>query len=268
MPLPWFRLYTEILHDPKLRRVGPDARWVWVGFLCLASDSPERGSLLICEGIPLTVADLAKAIGVEPSLVESAIKTFTGLHMMGRESDGTYTIKNWDGRQFKSDNSTPRVQRYRERQRQRDATVTVTPPEADTDTESDTDTELAATDDQNTESLFRLIDKAGVLISSALHAERWTELLEITTDFRLIEAAFREKAKSSGLPTPGWMRSTLTRCVTQGCMPGEWPNRENIPAPQARVPPAKSKEYTYFDPFLQQTITTGKDAGSTKRPTS
>ena len=246
MPLPWFRLYTEILHDPKLRRVNPDTRWVWIGLLCLASDSPERGQLLICDGIALTVADLASAIGVESSLVESAIITFTQLRMLEQEEDGTYRITNWDSRQFKSDNSTERVQRFRERQRERYNIVTATPP----DTESETESETESTTNSN---------------PAPAEVAQYAKIVSFCESMfgirnELLQQYINERVDEYGLSLTLWAVQTAyeanarTWRYVDVCL-------ENKKKEVGRGPPGR---YTYHDPFLDKTVTVGEEADCTK----
>ena len=59
----WFRMYSEVIHDPKIRKLSPAQRWVWVGLLCLASESDTRGVLEIAPGVPYEPEDLASLLG-------------------------------------------------------------------------------------------------------------------------------------------------------------------------------------------------------------
>jgi hypothetical protein len=58
-------LYTKIGSDRKIRRLEPGQRWAFIaGVLALAAQSPERGRLLIAEGVAVTDADVAEECGV------------------------------------------------------------------------------------------------------------------------------------------------------------------------------------------------------------
>ena len=147
--MPWFRMYTEIKSDPKLRRLDHAARWLWVTILCLASESPERGKLLISEGLPYNVAEIAR----EADLPEQDVETYLAqmespLNMVTWDGE-TLEVTNWEKRQFTSDNSTARVQRYREKQKQEDETFPKRSGNA-LDTDTETETEKDKESSQNT----------------------------------------------------------------------------------------------------------------------
>jgi hypothetical protein len=80
--------------------------------MSLASQSPERGRLLLAPGIGLTLDEIAEAAGSPPELFTRAIDAFQTLSMVHIE-DGVYVITHWSQRQFQSDSSTARVQKFR-----------------------------------------------------------------------------------------------------------------------------------------------------------
>lgn len=178
--LPWFRLYSEILSDRKITRIcartgQPKYAVVgfWVSLLSIANESPERGLLLISDGISLDKEEIFLECGIDCETGKALLQEFIGLRMIDLDEDGIYAICHWDNRQFASDSSTERVRRHREKKREetgndtpepevttpasengsgtlhsndtpenmkRFSNVGVTPPESDTDpyTESDT----------------------------------------------------------------------------------------------------------------------------------
>ncbi len=122
-PFPWFRMYSEILSDRKVARIAKQLQQpkavivgVWVLLLSLASESPERGKLLISEGIPFTTDELLDEIdlGEVGSVIVDA---FVGIGMLSIE-DNIYAISKWDERQPASDNSTERVRKHRAKKKQ------------------------------------------------------------------------------------------------------------------------------------------------------
>lgn len=161
----WVRLYTEITHDRKLRRLPATERWLWVTMLCLASKSPVPGTLLLSKDVPVTVDDLADAAAIPRDDVASGIENFKRQKML-EEDSGVYRLINWDKRQFVSDSSTERVRKHRGKRGQDDETlqkrysnVTVTPPEyrvqsTDTDQDLDTDPPKTVTPHQAIVDLF------------------------------------------------------------------------------------------------------------------
>ncbi len=151
----WFRVYPEITRDLKIRREPPALRWLWVAMMALASDSPRRGWLLLADGVPITRADLADEANIGEDEVAAGLEVYRRKQMV-EEVEGVLHLINWDKRQFASDHSADRVERYRQRQRDRDeapdepeeddagedvtanqgyndesVTVTVTPPETE-----------------------------------------------------------------------------------------------------------------------------------------
>jgi len=144
---PWFRLYTEILDDKKIKRVcrvtGESKALVigvWVILLALASDSDERGLLYISDETPYTIDDLSAETGLDEDALVTVLNEFTKLGMLAKVENETLQISKWNDRQYKSDVSSARVKKHRETLRNRYSNGDVTPPESDT--ESDTDTEL------------------------------------------------------------------------------------------------------------------------------
>ena len=110
----WWRAYDEALDDPKLQRLGLEMIGAWFNLLCMASR---------CAGI-IRIADVPFCLRLsKPKAVEIITRLATA-GLIERDGDD-YRPHNWTGRQFQSDDSVTRVQRYRERKRN----VTVTADE-------------------------------------------------------------------------------------------------------------------------------------------
>lgn len=140
----WVRLYTEIRSDRKLRRLSPAQRWLWVVMLTIAKESPQPGRLLLAEGVPVTVEDLADDAAISIEEVRAGLQAFINQRMVA-EVDGFYHLINWNKRQFVSDSSTERVKKHRSNQEpghetlvQRCSNTLETPPEAEADPDPDT----------------------------------------------------------------------------------------------------------------------------------
>lgn len=178
--LPWFRFYPEALNDRKIQRVclvtkQPKALviGVWTTILALASDSPERGKLLISEDVPITLDEILMECGIDDPTIVNA---FEDLGMIYVENE-TFHVTNWNGRQFASDDSTARVRKHRAKKKaepepeepkiepessengtespkvtlptpktrkndgyvKQECNVSVTPPESDTESDTDKD---------------------------------------------------------------------------------------------------------------------------------
>lgn len=120
----WFRFYSETLHDRKIERIcratgEPKAVVVgaWAIILALANDSPIRGALLLTEKIPLTDTDLFDEIGLTTETFNGLMAMWQDLDMM-HQDNGVWYVTHFGDRQYDSDNSTERVQRFRERRKE------------------------------------------------------------------------------------------------------------------------------------------------------
>lgn len=121
----WFRMYTDVLDDPKVQKLPAALFKTWVNLLCLASR--HDGTLP-----PLDDIVFALRLDDETAADHIAELTKRGLLDAGEE----LTPHNWNERQFKSDKdetASERQRKKRERDREqgvtRDTSVTSHPPE-------------------------------------------------------------------------------------------------------------------------------------------
>jgi hypothetical protein len=104
----WFRVYNTLVDDPKVQQL-PDALFkALVNLWCLAS---QNGGAL-----PPT-DDVAYKLRMKPARAAELVKKLLSAGLLEREGSVVFP-HNWGNRQFQSDCSTPRIQRFRERQRQ------------------------------------------------------------------------------------------------------------------------------------------------------
>lgn len=146
-PLPWFRLYGEMIDDEKVRLLAFEDRWHYVALLCCkcaglldAGDKPE-----------LLRRKLGVKLGLAQRELEAAANRLAEVGLIDAE---TFQPLGWDVRQFASDTdptAAERKRRQRERQRgsygtdvSRVTPVTVTRTDTDTDTEEETKQEQRA----------------------------------------------------------------------------------------------------------------------------
>jgi len=106
----WLRLYTEVLHDPKVQRLHPSLFKAWINLLCIANRDRDRGSLP-------PVEDIAFALRVKPAEAEKVILQLEEKGLLDRANDGTLRPHNWSERQRNSDVGATRQQRYREKKK-------------------------------------------------------------------------------------------------------------------------------------------------------
>lgn len=65
-PLPWIKLWHDMLGDAKIAQLSAAEKWCWVGILLLAGQSPVRGYLMLTETKPMSEKDIAKALLLSP----------------------------------------------------------------------------------------------------------------------------------------------------------------------------------------------------------
>lgn len=128
----WFRMYDDLLDDPKVQRLDPVLFKTWVNLLCLASRNGGE--------LP-RIDDIAFALRVTADVAESRMLDLVekGLIDQGEK----VTPHNWDRRQFLSDSSTERSRKSRATVKatgvQQDcnvaSAVAATPPETETETD-------------------------------------------------------------------------------------------------------------------------------------
>ena len=138
----WFRMYADVLDDPKVQRLPPDLFKVWVNLLCLASRN---------DGVLPPVEDIAFALRMSQDVTVTVTAELVTRGLL--DQGDSLSPHNWAERQFRSD--TPesaaerkRAQRAREKERAKAENVTtchsdshddVTPPEQNrADTEQNT----------------------------------------------------------------------------------------------------------------------------------
>lgn len=132
----WYRFYSEAIRDTKLRRIArkvgstpAEVVGIWCIVLSFASESPQRGTLLLSDGIPVTEDDIADIAGCS---VSETLRELCSIGMV-TVLDGMIAVTNWDKRQFGSDCSTLRVQKHRAKHdvtfQKRYNDVAVTPPD-------------------------------------------------------------------------------------------------------------------------------------------
>lgn len=125
----WFRMYDELLDDPKVQRLSGDDFKAWVNILCLASRK---------DGVLPPVADIGFALRLDAKKASAVVARLVGAGLLDQDGD-RYTPHGWNARQYKSDVSTGRVKAFRERKKavagNGDETFHETAPDTDTDTD-------------------------------------------------------------------------------------------------------------------------------------
>lgn len=128
----WFRVYDNLIEDPKVQRLSDSLFRGLVNLWCLTSQG---------EGLLPPIGDIAFKLRIKPAQAQKLLADLRNAGLIVDDETGTHP-HNWNGRQFKSDVSNDRVKRYRQRKCNVTETVTVARP--DTDTEQITEKKDAA----------------------------------------------------------------------------------------------------------------------------
>lgn len=119
----WFRLYADVLNNPKVQRLKATLFKAWINTLCVASG--HQGHLP-------SISDYSFALRITESEAETILRQLINAGLVD-ERNGKMIVHDWLDRQFQSDGSTERVKRFRKRQRNVSETANETPPESDTE---------------------------------------------------------------------------------------------------------------------------------------
>ena len=126
MANPWFRLYSEFAHDPKIQMLSEAMQRRYVMLMCLR-----------CSETLETLHETE--IAFQLRLSESELIETKQLFISKNFIDKHWNLLNWDKRQFVSDSSTMRVRKHRDNKKQpsnADETLQKRPSNAiDTDTD-------------------------------------------------------------------------------------------------------------------------------------
>lgn len=116
--MPWLKLYTEIRTDPKMLALTDTEFRVWIGMLCLASESKDRGVICIAAGIAYPQDALARALFVDAQSLTAALAKYEALRMVDVDDTGIISISHFMERQYDKLSDRPeavseRVQKHR-----------------------------------------------------------------------------------------------------------------------------------------------------------
>ena len=114
----WFRFYADALNDPKVQRLSPGLYRLWTQLLCLACED-ENGALP-------SVKEIAFRVRLRSDRCQRYVSVLTEVGLLDASADGLIP-HNWGKFQYKSDDVTARVKRFRN--------VSETPPDTETETE-------------------------------------------------------------------------------------------------------------------------------------
>jgi hypothetical protein len=124
----WFRVYTEIIDDPKMAKMDNSTFRVFIYLLAVASDAGNDGK------INMTIEDISWRIRIPSDTLILAIKYLSENNIIKTQKN-EIIVTNWKKRQFMSDDINARVKRFREKQGNVSCNVSCNVRDTDTDTE-------------------------------------------------------------------------------------------------------------------------------------
>jgi 5-methylcytosine-specific restriction endonuclease McrA len=109
MSMPWFRLYGRIIDNDKIKLLAFEDRWHFIAFCCLKNDG-----VLDEPDSELRTRRIAVKLGVQVRELEEISRRLRAVDLI----DEAMQPLSWDRLQFKTDNSTSRVKKYREKRKE------------------------------------------------------------------------------------------------------------------------------------------------------
>ena len=240
MANPWFRLYSEFAHDPKVQMLSEAMQRRYVMLLCLRCSE-------VLETLHET--EIAFQLRLSTDELEETKQLFISKNFI----DKHWNLLNWDKRQFVSDSSTMRVAKHRNKKKQvsnADETLQKRPSNA---IDTDTDTE------QIQKRTTSVATPVGVSDSV------WQEFKSLRKAKKapITQRAIDKISEEANLA--GWtLEKALEECIVRGwqAFKAEWVAKKGNPADNIRltVPPSNEP-----DPALEKIKA---DAKTTRPPTA
>lgn len=114
--MPWLRLYTDTVDNEKIRLLAFEDRWHYIAILCCM----QQG--ILKKNDKLLERKLSVKLGLQTREVEEVKRRLMEVNLI----DNNFVPIGWEKHQFKSDNSTDRVRKYRENKAKKECNVTET----------------------------------------------------------------------------------------------------------------------------------------------
>ena len=89
----WLRLYTSIVHDPKVQCLTSDDFRGWINILCLAKEG---------DGLLPSIRDIAFSLRITQAEAQRLLEVLESEGLLDATDKGLKP-HNWNGRQFQSD---------------------------------------------------------------------------------------------------------------------------------------------------------------------
>jgi len=130
----WFRLWVDILDDPKMAQLTDYEFKIFIYLLALCSEVDSMSGE--CR---LNVKSMSIRFRTQVNHLSPAFETFQKIGLITISEDGFVVISNWSKRQFKSDRVTDRVHKFRKVTVERNVSCNVSETPSDSDSDTDTD---------------------------------------------------------------------------------------------------------------------------------
>jgi len=100
-PLPWVKLWIEILDDVKLIPLKDSQRWRFIQLICLAGECGAEGAL-INDQTQQSAADIAWRLRIPQKTLTADLKALQSAGLINIEQDGTIILPGFALRQEKT----------------------------------------------------------------------------------------------------------------------------------------------------------------------
>jgi hypothetical protein len=235
MANPWFRLYSEFAHDPKIQMLSEAMQRRYVMLMCLRCSE-------VLETLHET--EIAFQLRLSTGELDETKELFISKNFI----DEQWNLLNWDKRQFVSDSSTMRVAKHRNKKKQvsnANETLQKRPSNA---IDTDTDTE------QIQKRTTSVAPPDGVSNSV------WQEFKSLRKAKKapITQRAIDKISEEANLA--GWtLEKALEECIVRGwqAFKAEWVAKKGNPADNIRLTVPASNEP---DPQLLKIIADAKNA--------
>ena len=235
MANPWFRLYSEFAHDPKVQMLSEAMQRRYVMLLCLR-----------CSEVLETLHETEIAFQLRLSTEE--LDETKELFISKNFIDKHWNLLNWDKRQFISDSSTMRVAKHRNKKKQVSNADETLQKRQSNAIDTDTDTE------QIQKRTTSVATPSGVSDSVWQEFKTLRKAKKAPITQRAIDAITIEANKA------GWtLEKALEECVVRGwqAFKADWVAKKGNPADNIRLTVPASNEP---DPQLLKIMADAKNA--------
>ena len=239
MANPWFRLYSEFAHDPKIQMLSEAMQRRYVMLMCLRCSE-------VLETLHET--EIAFQLRLSTDELDETKQLFISKNFI----DKHWNLLNWDKRQFVSDSSTMRVAKHRNKKKQVSNVGETLQKRPSNAIDTDTDTE------QIQKRTTSVAPPEGVSDSVWQEFKSLRKAKKAPITQRAIDAISSEANKA------GWtLEKALEECVVRGwqAFKADWVATKANPADIVRLTVPASNEP---DPELEKIKA---DAKTTRPPT-